>query len=90
MQFTVAQQLLVYPFGEPDAGGKRRTFFSKNESVPDGTVVHIHEELAFFMHNVVFFEFRNRYVCCSAAEFRRRVRPIEAHSHSEGSHTAPP
>lgn len=74
MQFTVAQPLLVYPFGEPDAVGKRQTFFSKNESVPDGTVIHIDEELAFFMHHIVFFEYRNRYVCCSALEFQRRAR----------------
>jgi hypothetical protein len=76
MQFTVAQSLLVYPFRESHIPDKRATFFTKDEAVPDGTILEINEELAFFMHKVVFFEFRNRYVCCSAVEFRRRARPV--------------
>lgn len=75
MKFTVAQSLLVYPFRESHIQ-TRAKFFSKDEAVPDGTILEINEELAFFMHNIVFFEFRNRYVCCSAVEFRRRARRV--------------
>jgi hypothetical protein len=77
MQFTVAQQLPVYPFGRSSDAAKRPTFFAEDQSIPDGTVVDIDDELAFFMHNIVFFEYRNRYVCCSAVEFRRRARRVE-------------
>ena len=73
MKFAIAEPLPVYPF-EPGLGVKRKTFFVEDDSVPRGTIVEIHEELAFFMKNIVFFQFRDRYVCCSALEFQRRTR----------------
>jgi hypothetical protein len=74
MKFAIAEPLPVYPFLESGLGEKRKTFFLDDESVPRGTIVEINEELAFFMKNIVFFKFRDRYVCCSALEFRRRTR----------------
>jgi hypothetical protein len=74
MKFAIAEPLLVHPFFDPEVGEKRKTFFVDDESVPSGTVVEINEELAFFMKNIVFFQFRDRYVCCPAVEFRRRTR----------------
>ena len=74
MKFSIAEPLPVYPFLESGLGEKRKTFFGDDESVPRGTIVEINEELAFFMKNIVFFEFRDRFVCCSALEFRRRTR----------------
>jgi hypothetical protein len=82
MKFAIAEPLAVYPFLEPEVGAKRKTFFGDDESVPSGTIVEINEELAFFMKNIVFFQFGERYVCCSASEFRRRTRRFIAQSSS--------